>query len=311
MQKLGIPVPSKLKIVEDTTEFMDLDRNDVILLDNTPFLVIRNEKEIGFGFDNEPKYWVKRSTNLVTGRLQIVKLVFFEKFIQTVGDVKINFFRNPRKEATALEITADHPDYMQGHTIKDIKGNLVKIIEYIPGKTLNQIVTGTNTTHSEYFYDILPEILSQLSDCLRSLSWLHEHGLVHGDVRWDHILFDREMKRYRWIDFDYDYYFPENPFGVDLFGIGKILAYVIGKGPYLYSDIKYSSRFESVLRTLCMEDFAILQQSLLMNIVKLYPYVPSKLNNILLHFTDYANLYYDSANIIYQKRRNFFLVIRP
>jgi hypothetical protein len=49
---------------------MDLDRNDVILLENTPNLVIRNEKEIGFGFDNEPKYRVKRATNLVSGKLQ-------------------------------------------------------------------------------------------------------------------------------------------------------------------------------------------------------------------------------------------------
>jgi hypothetical protein len=145
MLKTGIPVPYKFRIIKDTTEFMALDKDDIILLDHIPYLILRNEKEIGFGLDNEPKYWVKRTTNLTSGKLQIV----------------------------------------------------------------------------------------QLSKCLRSLSWLHEHGLVHGDVRWDHILFDREMKRYRWIDFDY--FFPENPFGVDLFGIGKILAYVIGKGPYLYT----------------------------------------------------------------------------
>jgi hypothetical protein len=298
MQKLGIPVPSKFRIIEDTTEFMGLDKDDVILLDNIPYMVLRNEKEIGFGLDNEPKYWVKRATNLESGDLKVVKLVFYEKFTQKVGDQKIWFFRNPKKEAAALEVTAQHPDFMQGYSAKDIKGNLVRIIEHIPGKTLSKIVTGPRIAHREYFNNLMPDILSQLSECLFSLSSLHGQGLVHGDVRWDHILFDRELKRYRWIDFDYDYFFPENPFSVDLFGIGKILAYVIGKGPYLYSDIKYSSKFESVLNTLCIEDFAILQQNLLMNVAKLYPYVPAKLNNILLHFTGYANVYYDSAKQI-------------
>lgn len=78
MRKLGIPVPSWFRIIEDTTEFMDLDKDDVILLDNVPYLVLRNEKEIGFGLDNEPKYWVKRVTDLKSGRLQIVKLEYIE-----------------------------------------------------------------------------------------------------------------------------------------------------------------------------------------------------------------------------------------
>ena len=74
MQKLGIPVPLNFRIIEDTTEFMGLDKDDVLLLDNIPYLILRNEKEIGFGLDDEPKYRVKRTTNLESGKLQIVKL---------------------------------------------------------------------------------------------------------------------------------------------------------------------------------------------------------------------------------------------
>jgi hypothetical protein len=56
MLKTGIPVPYKFRIIKDTTEFMALDKDDIILLGHIPYLILRNEKEIGFGLDNEPKY---------------------------------------------------------------------------------------------------------------------------------------------------------------------------------------------------------------------------------------------------------------
>lgn len=42
MQKLGIPVPSKFRIIEDTTEFMEIDKDDVLLLGNRPYLILRS-----------------------------------------------------------------------------------------------------------------------------------------------------------------------------------------------------------------------------------------------------------------------------
>jgi hypothetical protein len=47
MLKTGIPVPYKFRIIKDTTEFMALDKDDIILLDHIPYLILRNEKEIG------------------------------------------------------------------------------------------------------------------------------------------------------------------------------------------------------------------------------------------------------------------------
>lgn len=292
----SLPIPSNYSIIQDTTQFMNIDSGDVILLNNTPYLVKNTEKEIGFGIDGEPKYWVKRTLNLKSGKMQIVKLVFHEGFSQRVGDFEIKFFRSPIKEAAVLEKVKNHPDFMHGFTVKDTRGNAVRIIDYIPGMTLNRLVTSTQKPHIQYFREDLTQILSSVGECFSSLSWLHEHDLVHGDVRWDHLIRDKASNRLRWIDFDYDYYFPENPFGVDLFGIGKILAYVIGKGPYIYSDIKHNPVFSDVLGSLCIEDFSLIQKNLLMNLSKLFPYMPRRLNEVLLMFSGHTTVFYDSAN---------------
>ena len=78
----GRSVSPRMKVTEDTTQFIDLDQGDVMILGENPYRISRNEKEVGFGQDDEPKYWVKRATNLTTGDTTIVKLVFFEEFTQ-------------------------------------------------------------------------------------------------------------------------------------------------------------------------------------------------------------------------------------
>lgn len=52
------PVPG-MQIFQDTTDFMKLDFGDVLVLEDTPYFIIRNEKEVGFWMDGDPKYWVK------------------------------------------------------------------------------------------------------------------------------------------------------------------------------------------------------------------------------------------------------------
>lgn len=297
------PVPG-MRIFQDTTDFMKLDSGDVLILENTPYFIIRNEKEVGFGMDGDPKYWVKKTIDLTTGNNKIVKLVFFEEFTQKIGDISIRFYRSPIKEARVLDVVKGHPFFMQGFSIDDVVGNNVRIIDLIQGPSLNKLVTRVNMPHERFFQDRLFGILSGICDCLQALSYLHDNGFVHGDVRWDHILFDRERKIYRWIDFDYNYDFPENPFGADLFGVGKIIAHVVGKGGFFYSDIKSNPKFEDAVDHLRQEDFSILEQNRLMNLRKIYPYIPERLNNILLHFSGYAKIFYESIEEILFDLRN-------
>lgn len=295
---------SRMRIVDDTTDFMALDPGDVMVLDDTPYLITRNEKEEGFGQDNESKFWVKRTINLRTGETKIVKLVFFEEFDIEVGGYKVHFCRSPLKEARILSAVRENPFFMQGDDVNDTAGNNVRIIDFIRGPSLNKLVGSYNIPYEEFFHTKLLGILTGVSDCLQSLTFLHDNGLVHGDVRWDHILFDRDQNIYRWIDFDYIYDLPANPYSMDLGGLGKVITYLVGMGVYFYADIKTNPMFKSVVDCLQPEDFSIMGQNRLVNLRKVYPYIPERLNNVLLHFSGYANVYYESVDEVLDDLRD-------
>ena len=46
------------------------------------------------------------------------------------------------------------------------------------------------------------------------------------------------------------------------------------------------------------EDFSLLHKSRMVNLQKLYPYIPTMLNNILRHFSSGAHVFYESVDEI-------------
>lgn len=297
-------VTEEMKIVTDTTDFMKLDNGDVLILGNDPYLILRNEKERGFGMDDDPKFWVKRVIDLKNDTKKIVKLVFHEEFIQKMGEFDVQFYRSPIKEARVLDAIEGNPFFMQGTSVNDVKENNVRIIDFINGTPLDAIIESSEESHEFYFHETLPKFLPDLLDCLEALGVLHEKGFVHGDVRWDHVYLDRDINTFRWIDYDYNYQFPENPFGADIFGLGKIIASVFGKGVLLYYDLKNNPQYEKILNTLTMEDFSLLDRNRFVNLKKLYPYIPVELNNVLLNFSGYASNFYLSVNELFSDLRS-------
>lgn len=297
-EERGRKMKPGMSVYHDTSDFMNLEAGDVIILKNSSYLINRNEKESGFGMDDDPKFWVKRTTDLETGETKIVKLVFFEEFWQKLGGFDVRFFRSPEKEAEVLGLVKDHPSFMHGTWTTDAVDNNVRIIDFIGGPSLVQMISRIDHCHEQYFRDDLPRILSGLLECLEALSLLHDNNLVHGDVHWNHILWDREIERFRWIDFDYAYNFPENPFGADLFGVGKLLANVVGQWPIFYHDIKSNVLFRDRLDDVVPEDFSVLDGTQMMNLGKLYRYIPASLNNILLHFSGHTEVFYESVTEI-------------
>ena len=106
---------------------------------------------------------------------------------------------------------------------------------------------------------------------------------MHGDIRTDHILIEKDTGRYRWIDFDYTYEWSENPSGLDFFGLGNILLFAVGKSFYPVQELrKPSSKYSSVLPSLSDEDFSLYSRNRIMNLRKLFPYIPESLNLILM-----------------------------
>jgi hypothetical protein len=285
--------PEDLRIHTDTSDFFALDAGDVVVLDGRPYLVRNSMREGRFGLEDEIKHWVKRSVDLVSGALRIIKLVFYERFTATIGGITFECFRSPRKEARILDLVNDHPNFMHGLSAADEKGNIVRVLEYISGASLAAHVADIVQDHETYFFETLPGVLENYLHCVEAIRFLHDHGEKHGDIRRDHILIDNESGHYRWIDFDYNYRHRENMYGYDLFGLGNVLIYLVGKGDVLSPDLR--CRDPELLARLTEEDMNIVFHNRLANLKKAFAYIPDSLNRILLHFSRGANWFYEET----------------
>jgi len=293
-EKLGRDrVPKRFRVHVDTSDFFRVDYDDVAILGGRPYLIKNCEREGRFGLDDEPKYWVKRAIDLNDGKTKIIKLVFHEEIDARVGDLVFKCVRSPGKEAAILEMVAGHKNFMQGTSVRDAAGNIVRILDFIRGKRLDDLITGQCENHEEFFYRHLPGYLAIYRGMIEAIGFLHDRGQKHGDIRRDHILFDRNTGDYRWIDFDYDYYHEANMFGYDLFGLGNILIFLVGGGDITVQQLRAAK--SPALEKILPADMNIIFNNRVANIQKIYPYVPEALNYILLHFSHGANLYYDNT----------------
>ena len=283
----------RFKIYRDTSDFFRIEYGDIVILNDTPYLIRHNAKEGRFGLDDEVKFWVKRAIDLTTGETKIIKLVFYENFIARIGDIEFECFRSPRKEARILNLIGNHDNFMHGFSVRDDQGNVVRILDFIYGKTIADHVRdlASHIDHETYFYLHFPEILDNYIECVEAIRFLHERGEKHGDIRRDHILMDRDTGRCRWIDFDFNFRHRENIYGYDLFGLGNVFMYLVGMGDVLIQDIKMANH--PAIGELSDDDTNIVFNNRVANLIKIYPYIPENLNLILMHFSKSANVFYD------------------
>lgn len=281
------------RVVTDTSEFMDIGYGDVIFVGGLHYLVLRDEIERSFGIE-DPKSWVKRCVLLETGERRILKLVFYENFPLRLGKLSFQCYRSPEKESRILDLVRGDWRFMQGTTERDEKGNPVRILEIIRGKRIDDVVALLEVDHRTYFFEIFPELFEKFMGACEAIAFLHEHGEKHGDIRRDHLRVESETGRFRWIDFDYTYDFYENPFGLDIFGLGSILTFLVGKDIYHIGELERLGLVE-IIPKLTNEDFSLLYPNRIVNLKKIFPYIPDTLNKILLHFSQGAELGYETV----------------
>jgi hypothetical protein len=287
-------VPQRFRVHSDTTDFFKVEYDDIVILNQRAYFIRHNAKEQRFGLEDEVKFWVKRAVDLEDGGLKIMKLVFYEKFMSRIGDIEFECFRSPKKEARILDLVGAHRNFMHGYSIPDEKGNLIRVLDFIKGSTLANHVSRMDMDHETYYHEHFPKMLRQFTECVEAIRFLHDHHERHGDIRRDHILIDQETDDYRWIDFDFNYRHRENIYGYDLFGLGNILVFLVGKGDVLLQDLeKCGSPF---LDTLNEGDLNMVFHNRVVNLRKIYPYIPESLNRILLHFSRGANRFYDHTS---------------
>ena len=286
-------IPKRFRIHRDTTEFFRLEYDDVVFLGGKTYLIRHNAKEQRFGLEDEVKFWVKRAIDLTNGSLKILKLVFREKFVAKIGDIKFECFRSPRKEARILDLVADSHNFMHGFSVKDARGNLVRVLDFISGNPLSLHVQRMDMDHETYFHQYFPQVLDHYMDCIRAIYFLHQHGEKHGDIRRDHILIDSDSGHYRWIDFDLNYRHRENIYGYDLFGLGNVLVFLVGKGDLLLRDLKNEGH--PALSLVNEDDLNMVFTSRVVNLKKIYPYIPDSLNRVLMHFSKGTTWFYENT----------------
>jgi hypothetical protein len=284
------------KIFRDTSDFTRIDYGDIINVDDRYFLVVGYTKEGRFGIEEQPKQWVPKVYDLDSGERKILKLVFHETFTMALGELQVTCYRRPEKEGQVLDLVHGNPMFMQGYSVLDEVGNLVRILDIIRGTRLDTVINRIECNHDDYLAFHVEDFLRRFIRSVEAIILLHDHGFKHGDIRRDHIFIDQADGQYRWIDFDYDFYLPERPYALDLIGLGNILLYILGRKNFRPVDVLHNPEMgERILKTLHMNDLALLSQDRIFNLKKLYPRLPKCFNDILLHFSTGTNVMYDTV----------------
>lgn len=285
------------KIYQDTSNFTQIDYGDIIQLGDEFFLIVGYTREGRFGIDDQPKQWVPKVYNLLSGERYIIKLVFYETYEITFRDVRVTCYRSPEKEAKVINLVQDNPCFMQGRAVLDSVGNVVRILDPIRGKRLDRYAGLLGDSHQDYFENHVKHILERFLTTVDAIIFLHQHGFKHGDVRRDHIFVDNADGHFQWIDFDYDFHLPERPFALDLFGLGNILLFILGQQNFRPADILHNPKLgNKVFDKLTTADLSMLSQDRIFNLSKIFPYIPKALNDILIHFSAGTKVMYDSVS---------------
>ena len=288
----GIIIKPPVEVITDTTEFTRICRGQVIWLEGREFFVSGDVYESRFGLEDQPKFWVKRGYDLSSGRMVIIKLEFHEEFVKELRPLRIHCFRSPEKEGEVLRLIAGDQRFMQGEALIDDSGNIVRVIEFIRGKTLFDKINEIEIDHELYYHTRLAPMLYKIVGCCEAIQTLHDYDLCHGDIRNDHILIDGETGEFRWIDFD----LCQNFTGFDVVSLGKVLQFVIGMGLNTFHEIGTSDRFSTgIVSSLRPEDASAFSTYRLMNLKKIYPYIDERLNSILMRFSVGADCCYGTV----------------
>jgi hypothetical protein len=82
-------------------------------------------------------------------------------------------------------------------------------------------------------------------------------------------------------------------YGYDLFGLGNVLVFLVGMGDVLVRDLIKENH--PALGMLEEDDVNIIFHNRLVNLQKVFPYIPDSLNRVLMHFSKGANWFYEKT----------------
>jgi len=295
----GRRAPPRITVTGDTTQFMTITSGHVLSLGGLHYYIEGEMREGRFGLDDDPKFWVKKSRELETGDRKVLKLVFHEEFRLRIGLLAIRCRRDAVKEAEVLQAVRGDERFMQGHTVPDDRGNPVRIIDFIRGKSLYRRLRDLAISHRRYFETCFPENLTKLVECIQAIADLHAAGQHHGDIRTDHIFVERDTERFRWIDFD----LAEDVSDFDVWSLGNVLLYTVGMGEHTFHDVARGRHGLPSGVVLDDNDASAFFTHRVINLKKVFPYIPGDLNDVLMRFSFGTDDFYETVDRILEDLR--------
>jgi len=236
-----------------------------------------------------------------------MKMVFREAFNSQIGATVFRCIRSPEKEAEILRKMYEHPNFMHGQSVRDVAGNLVRIIDLISGPSLYEYLRREKMSHEVYYNQKLSKIMKLLIDCIGAIAHLHKQGFNHGDIRADHIIIKSETGTYVWIDFDYEV----GNLTYDVFCLGNVLQQVVGKGRHSLDDIRLRPMdYPDFNNTLTQKDMSLMFRHRVANLRKLFPYISEDLNEILMHFSIGSTDHYKDVDSLLEDLGSMFPIKR-
>jgi hypothetical protein len=148
--------------------------------------------------------------------------------------------------------------------------------------------------HRTYFHTALPGILRKVVGTFEAIAMIHDRGYHHGDIRNDHILIDSETNEFRWIDFDFCQDIPD----FDIWSLGNVLLYVVGKGEHTFHEVAAARLQVAAGAELTKEDASAFFAHRIMNLAKLFPWIPPELSDILMHFSYGTDVFYETVRAL-------------
>jgi serine/threonine protein kinase len=288
----GISVRSKIEITDTAPDFLSISRWHVLQLEGKYYVILGNMFEGRFSLEEYQKYWVKSAIELSSGEKKVLKWEFNEEFVISIGPLNIRCYRSAEKESEVLKLVKNNPSFMQGKTVCDEKGTCIKVLEFISGQSIYNYLINLDMTHEKYFHEVFPTVLRNLVLSIEAISYLHTNGFCHGDIRNDHIIMDSDTNTYRWIDFDLKQDYSD----FDVWSIGNILLFAAGMGEHTFKSVIRDRKISKKIKnSLCEDDASAFFKHRIMNLKKIFPYVPEKLNNIFMYFSVNTTVFYNTV----------------